>query len=102
MRENLLARLRRMSQEAGDNGAPESRDTLINMFLDEVLDLVSGEVLREMKDSELRNAFYMWTTWSKVGPAERRKLLCKSVHLVPFVTLDDLPAPEATNVVSLR
>lgn len=58
---NNLARLRVLAAERGDAGTPESRDSAICTFLDELGTVVSEQVVGAMADESLRSLYVLWS-----------------------------------------
>jgi len=84
-------RLRREVVERNVKGSTESRDTAINMFLEELQELFTERLIDSLSDDVLGGMFVDWlSSMGKMGREERIKALIMDARLspVPFTLFE--------------
>ncbi len=98
----LKARLRKASVKAKLPGSAENKEKCIDLFLEEVSQLLAFKLLAAVDDDTLYRLYYRWLQWNTKGmdAQQRQQLLVESVVFMPPLTAK-MPPPKADNVVSL-
>lgn len=101
--EELLPRLRIMSQAAGDSGTPEQRETTLRRFIEDLGLSVHPRLLKAQPEHVVRVLYIQWCKHITAGVDRENLLDWMAVAIVnPLGTpMRNAPEQQPTNVVSL-
>ncbi|MCY1280332.1 hypothetical protein D9M68_600880 [compost metagenome] len=102
MRESVI-RLRKLTNEAEDGFAPNTRDKLLNAFVDELEAVISPTVINAFDDTKLRHAFCQWFQAASDGfsKEDRHRWLAGGVIFSLIGISPVAQPPQQANVSSL-
>lgn len=101
--EELLPRLRILSQVAGDSGTPEQREVTLRRFIEDLGLSVHPRLLKAQPDHVIRSLYIQWCKHITAGVGREALLDWMAVAIVNPIGTKPRAAPEqpAANVVSL-
>jgi len=101
--DELLSRLRILSQDAGDTGTDEQREKVINRFTEDLRQAAHPRLIKTLQDSTLRTLYLSWGKHIIAGEGREDILNWMAVAVLnPLGTpLVRAAQPEESNVVSM-